>query len=116
MKQFGLRRFQEFLSRRHIAKQIPHLHGGSMVAARLVHFHDSAETDIGLGAERGDLRTGYYSQAGNRSDAGNGLASKAESGDGLELLFRDEFTGGVPFETEQHIVLIHPVAVVDDPY
>ena len=55
------------------------------------------------------------SEPADTGDAGDGLPAKSHGCDGLEVVRRPDFAGGVPFETQERVVPAHAHPVVHDP-
>ena len=56
--------------------------------------------------------TGGEREAGNGADTGQRFAAKSEAHDGLEIVKRGNFTGGMTRQRQRQLVFFNPAAVV----
>src|SRR5262249_9007115 len=114
VRKFGRFGLQELLARGGIEKQVADGDGSSRRQSGLFDFENLAAVDFdyGAGVVAGSL--GFQTQAGNRGNGRQGLATKAEGGDAQQVVGILDFGGGVAFEGEQSIVANHAAAVIGD--
>jgi hypothetical protein len=72
-----------------------------------MHLRPGAEFGISAPGGYGHLRDGTY--------GGYGLAAKTEGGYGREISVGGNLGCTVPLKTEQHIIFIHALSIVNDP-
>ena len=108
----GSRAFQEFASRRGVEKQVAHFHhraarqGGGF---RGIQLAVEGAGLPGMGFLAGPAGQG---ESGNRSDAGQGFTTKAQTGDPFQVIEAGDLAGGVPRQRQLQIIRRDAVAVV----
>ena len=83
-------------------------------AAERCRSHHLPAADDDLKAFRGFSAAGVKRHLRHRSDAGHGLSTEPEGGNGKEIFFTSDLACGMCLETENGIIGIHPLPVIGD--
>ena len=110
----GVFRAEEFAAGGEVVEEGADFDLGAGGVAAIADVVDFAGVDGDLRAGEGAVLACGEAEAGDAGDAGEGLAAKAERGDGGEVEAGAYFAGGVALEAEEGVVAVHACAVVCD--
>ena len=105
---------QELAPGRHVEEQVLHRDARAGRASIVAHVAQRSAADLDDSPRVAVRGAGRERDAGDAGNRGQGLAAKAESGDGEQILGGAQLAGRVPLEREQGIVAVHAAAVVAD--
>ena len=114
VRKLGGLRFQEFLPRWRIEKQVADGDRGSRRQPGFFDFEDLAAIDFDYGSRVLVRRAGLQVQAGDRSNRRQRLAAKSQSGHAEQVFGILDFGSSVTLEGQQGVVTNHAASVVGD--
>ena len=104
----------KFQPGRGVIEQIPHQHGGTLGASRLLLLHQLSPFQ-GQGGAQTLALVGEQFHPGHRRNGGQSFPSEAQGADGLQVVLRGDFGGGVAEKGGLTLVGGDAAAVVGDP-
>ena len=111
----GLLAPEELFSRRQVEEQRTHFHRCSWSAAAVGDRLDFSSRDLDFRARRSLGRTRYQTKPRNARNAWHGLPPESHRFNISQILGCADFARGMPFQTEQCVLAVHPGTVVLDP-
>ena len=114
MRELGGFRLEKLAACRSIEEKIANGDGGSGRQASLFHGEDASAGDLDDRAGGLIGITRFQAHAGDGGNTGHSLTSKAEGGDGQQVVVVLELAGGVALKGQQGVVAHHSAAVIGD--
>ncbi len=114
MAQLGFRRVQELASRGHVEEQVANLDRCAARPRLALDAEDSSALNRDPRPALCRVAAARQGEARDRCDRGDRLTAEAEGRNAIEVFGGRHLGGRVTLEGEEHIVPVHPAAVVTD--